>query len=229
MLQELIRHPRLSQRLKSHVRLPGKLLVIALCALIALVLFCTWNSTRARIPQLESDQQIVSSGIYAEWAKGNVMVLIRHAERCDHSHNPCLNDPTGITVAGSQVATEAGKGFQSLGLKNARVLSSPEVRAQQTAGFMFGPAIATQDWLNQCDSSYANKAFSHKQPGHNLVLVTHSSCIDELEQSFQVPDSERSSAYTSALFVAMDTNGKARILGQMNADKLRNLVTHPGN
>ncbi|WP_306452868.1 histidine phosphatase family protein [Pseudomonas alkylphenolica] len=219
----------MSKHLKLHVGLPAKVLVIAICTVTVFVLFCTWNSTRAGALQLVSEQQIVSSGIYAEWAKGNVMILIRHAERCDHSHNTCLNDPAGITVVGSQVATEAGKGFQSLGLNKAHLLSSPEVRAQQTARFMFGMAIPVQDWLNQCDGSFASNAFSHKQPGHNLVLITHSSCIEQLEQTLQVRDSERSSAYASALFLAMDNSGKARVLGQINADNLRNLVTHSGN
>ena len=58
-----------------------------------------------------------------------------------------------------------------LGLRNADVWASREVRTQQTAQFMFGKAIATQGWLNQCDHTFASNAFAHKQPGRNLVLL----------------------------------------------------------
>ena len=33
-----------------------------------------------------------------EWAKGNVIALVRHAERCDRSSLPCLGPLDGITV-----------------------------------------------------------------------------------------------------------------------------------
>lgn len=37
-----------------------------------------------------------------------VVVLFRHAERCDRSTNQCLSDKTGITVKGTQDARELG-------------------------------------------------------------------------------------------------------------------------
>ena len=88
--------------------------------------------------------------------------------------------------------------------------------------------MATQDWLAECDRSFARNAFSHKQPGHNLVLVTHSGCIDRVERQLKVPGGERSSEYASALFVSMGSNGKPRILGQMNAEYWQNLLAHAG-
>ncbi|PNB40148.1 histidine phosphatase family protein, partial [Pseudomonas sp. FW305-17] len=79
----------------------------------------------------------------------------------------CLNDPSGITVAGRQAATDVGLGLQHLGLGAVDVWTSPEVRTRQTAQAMFGKTIATQDWLNQCDGHFAENAFALKRKGHN--------------------------------------------------------------
>ena len=201
-----------------------KALFIGLCIVLALATLTAWASTRTRIVDLGTDKQMHSSGVYREWSKGAVIVLIRHAERCDRSSNACLDDPSGITVAGSQAATAVGTGLQQLGLDRADVLSSPEVRTQQTAHFIFGKAISSQDWVKQCDEDFTEAALAHKTPQHNLVLVTHSGCIDHMERELNVPGGLRSSDYASALFVSVAANGKPRILGQMNASQWQKLL-----
>lgn len=228
MLQGAINPTTVSRHVPRRRRLSTKTLAVAAGLLTLVAVFSTWYATRTQVMDLRSEQQMSSSGLYAEWAKGAVIVLIRHAERCDRSDNTCLSDPAGITVAGSESATEVGKGIAQLGLSNTELLASPEVRTQQTAHFLFGKVIATQDWLGECDRNFARNAFSHKQPGYNLVLVTHSGCIDRVERQLKVPGGERSSEYASALFVSMGSNGKPRILGQMNAEYWHNLVAHAG-
>lgn len=228
MLQGAINPTTVSRHVPRRRRLSTKMLAIAAGLLTLVAAFSTWYATRTQVMDLRSEQQMNSSGLYAEWAKGAVIVLIRHAERCDRSDNTCLSDPAGITVAGSESASEVGKGLAQLGLRNAELLASPETRTQQTAHFLFGKVVATQDWLAECDRSFARNAFSHKQPGHNLVLVTHSGCIDRVERQLKVPGGERSSEYASALFVSMGSNGKPRILGQMNAEYWQNLLAHAG-
>ncbi|MDD1015507.1 histidine phosphatase family protein [Pseudomonas rubra] len=203
-------------------------LLTGLGILFTLVILALWWSSRTQIVDLGSDNQMHNSGVYTDWAKGNIIVLIRHAERCDRSPNPCLDDLSGITLEGSHAASEVGSAIQRLGMDNAQVLSSPQVRTRQTAHFMFGKAIASQDWLTHCDKGFAHAAFEHKTADHNLVLVTHSGCIDQLERQLNVPGGERSSAYASALFVSMGRNGKARILGQMNANEWHKLVSSTG-
>lgn len=229
MLQSVITSPVLAGFTRRRRRLSTSTLAVVASVLVMLVAFSTWYATRTRVMDLRSEHQLNSSGLYAEWAKGDLIVLIRHAERCDRSDNACVGDPAGITVAGSQAATQVGKGIAQLGLQNAEVLSSPEVRTQQTAHFLFGKAIATQDWLGQCDGDFAKAAFTHKEAGYNLFLVTHSGCIDRVERQLNVPGGERSSEYASALFVSMGSNGKARILGQMNAEQWQKLVTRAGS
>lgn len=211
-------------------RLPrARTLLIGLCVLGALASVTTWVATRTQVVDLGSDNQMHRSGVYSEWAKGSVIVLVRHAERCDRSSSPCLNDPTGITVEGSQAAKGVGEGLQKLGLGNAALVSSPEVRTQQTAHFMFGKAIDTEDWVQQCDKDFTKSALAHKKTDQNLVLVTHSGCIDHLERQLNVPGGERDSAYASALFVSVGANGKPRILGQMNAPEWQRLLASTRN
>lgn len=204
-------------------------LLIGLCVLAALASVTTWVATRTQVVDLGSNNQMHRSGVYSEWAKGAVIVLVRHAERCDRSSSPCLNDPTGITVAGSQAAQGVGDGLQKLGLGNAKLVSSPEVRTQQTAHFMFGKAIDTEDWAQQCDKDFAKSTLAHKRADQNLVLVTHSGCIDHFERQLNVPGGERSSSYASALFVSVGANGKPRILGQMNAPEWQQLLANTRN
>ena len=40
------------------------------------------------------------TALAASWAKGEVVVLVRHAERCDRSTAPCPDTPDGITADG---------------------------------------------------------------------------------------------------------------------------------
>lgn len=191
---------------------------------VVLAALATWYATQTRVPDVNDAAQWRDSGIAAQWAQGNVILLVRHAERCDRSEHVCLADPQGITVLGSQQATEVGKGLSLLPQDGAERLSSPEVRTRQTAQFLFGQPLVTQDWVGDCDKDFAQAALAHKHAGHNLVLVTHSGCIDQLERRLHVPGGERSSAYASALFVAVPEAGRARLLGQVNARAWEHLL-----
>ncbi|MBK4995007.1 histidine phosphatase family protein [Pseudomonas sp. S37] len=224
MLQGVIENSP-NHRLTPALRLPTRRALIAtLCLLLALVVTAAWAHTRSAVPNLGNPQYLHSSGLRADWAKGLVTVVLRHAERCDRSRGACLGDPSGITVAGSRVASDVGHGLQQLGLDKADVWASPEVRTRQTAQAMFGKAIATQDWLNQCDAHFADNAFAHKRNGQNLVLVSHSGCMEQLEQALHVPASATPNSYASALFISQGSDGKTRLLGQMPASEWRKLV-----
>jgi phosphohistidine phosphatase SixA len=195
----------------------------ALCIALVLAALGLWSAMATPLTNLGSPQQMQRSGAYEQWAKGAVIVLVRHAERCDRSHGACLGDPSGITVAGSQAADALGDGLQRLGLASTDTLVSPEVRTRQTARFIFDNPVTPQPWLARCDSSFAQAALDHKRAGRNLVLVTHSGCIDQFERQLGVAAGERSAAYASALFVTLDEAGKPRILGQIQANAWRNL------
>lgn len=220
----VVDHPLMPARPRRRQRWRSPLFLLGLCSVLALALSSLWLVRGLAIVDLGSESQMRSSGVYADWAKGEVIVLVRHAERCDRSRNPCLGDPQGITQAGSQAAAQVGDGLQRLGLDHTDILASPLVRTQQTAHFMFGKLAASEDWLQQCNKGFADTALARKAAERNLVLVTHSGCIDQLERQLNVPGGERSSAYTEALFVSVGASGKPRILGRMNAPEWRKLL-----
>ncbi len=197
---------------------------VVLCLLLLLDVAAAWAQQRAAIPNLGNPHHLQHSGLYTDWAKGSVIVVLRHAERCDRSSEACLNDPSGITVAGRQAATDIGLGLQHLGLGAVDVWTSPEVRTQQTAQAMFGKTIATQDWLNQCDGHFAENAVALKRKGHNLVLVSHSGCMEQLEQALKAPSSATANSYASALFITRGNDGKTKVLGQMAASEWHTLI-----
>ncbi|MBF8670405.1 histidine phosphatase family protein [Pseudomonas putida] len=207
-------HPAIHARRKR--RLTRKALGAALGLCMVVAALSTWLATRTHIVDLGNERQLNDSGLLQDWADGAVIVMIRHAERCDSTPGPCLDDPTGITVAGSQAAGRVGQGLHQLGLNNADMLSSPKLRTRQTAHFILGQAVASEDWLEGCGNQFASEALAHKRPGHNLVLVTHNGCIDHFARQQKVAGGERESGYASALFVSVNSNGKARILGRLN-------------
>ncbi|MBJ9977883.1 histidine phosphatase family protein [Pseudomonas sp. S75] len=197
-------------------------LVIGLVLISASILF--WALTRTTVVNLADEAQLDASGLLQRWAEGGVIVMVRHAERCDSSPGRCLDDSTGITVAGSQAAQHVGEGLQQLGLGGADVLSSPKLRTRQTAHFLIGATVASENWLEDCDRGFAEQALDRKRSGHNLVLVTHSGCIDHFERDFQVDPADRRAAYASALFVSLDDHGHARILGRLNEPDWRRVL-----
>jgi phosphohistidine phosphatase SixA len=209
-------------------RLSRKALGAALGLCMVVAALTTWLATRTHIVDLGNEQQLSDSGLLQDWAEGAVIVMIRHAERCDSAPGPCLDDPTGITVSGSQAATRVGQGLNRLGLHNADLLTSPKLRTRQTAHFILGQAVASEGWLETCDSQFASEALARKRAGHNLVLVTHNGCIDHFARQQNVAGGERQSSYASALFVSVDSDGKARILGRLNEPDWQRVLASAG-
>ena len=136
------------------------------------------------------------------WAQGDVVALVRHVERCDRSTTPCLGPADGVTVRGEAVAQGLGEDFRQLGLNNADVFSSLLTRARQTADAMFVRPVEAQDWLFNCRGTMLRDVLEHKVPGRNLVLVTHSECMDQLETDMQVP-TDTPVAFGSTMFVSV--------------------------
>lgn len=96
-------------KLARPYRLPrAKALLVAMCVSLALVALAAWATARPALADLGNPHTLHSSGLHSAWSKGSVIVVIRHAERCDRSRGACLDDPTGITLAGSRVAADVG-------------------------------------------------------------------------------------------------------------------------
>ncbi|MDI2142410.1 MULTISPECIES: histidine phosphatase family protein [unclassified Pseudomonas] len=159
------------------------------------------------------------------WQAGEVVALVRHAERCDRSVNLCLGPADGITQAGNDSAALVGKGFVGLGMKQAQVFTSPLTRTVQTARAMFGQDATPQTWLESCGSSLRNDVVAHKVAKRNLVLVTHSGCISDFEKQTGFPHAV-AAEYGSTLFARIDDKGQLKVLGIMNADAWSQLNSH---
>ncbi|PHN27668.1 histidine phosphatase family protein [Pseudomonas sp. ICMP 460] len=182
---------------------------------IALLVACfvLWPSSPH---DLGIGNRLLTSQVLPSWRDGDLIVLVRHEERCDRSSNPCLGPPDGLTVVGSQQAELLGKAFTTLGMEHSDILASPITRTAQTAHFMFGKAELTSSQQAICGAAIGEELLSHKQPGRNLVFVTHSGCIADFEKSLGFPHATFPE-YGSALFVRLLANGKFETLGIMNS------------
>lgn len=202
-------------------RPPLSLLKKVLIGSVALVLpaliagFAVWPRSPLDLGKADN---MAKAGVLKYWAEGDVIAVVRHAERCDRSDASCLGVADGITHAGSLMAIRLGDRFRTLGMGNTDVEASPATRTAQSGQFMFGAASQTQPWLWGCaKNTLLQQAIAHKQAHRNLVLVAHSDCISKLEAQL---DYEHASAsgYGTTFFIHIDGNGKASSIGLLNPD-----------
>ncbi len=154
-------------------------------------------------------------GLKEHWRRGDVVVLVRHAERCDRSSNACLGPADGITRLGSTESQQLGRSYAGWGLGNTDIMHSPITRTAQTAQFMFDARSVSQQWLADCGKTMRDDVLSHKQAQHNLILVTHSGCISDFEKQTGFKHAA-ASEYDSSLFVWVTPQGKIDVLGIAN-------------
>ena len=66
----------------------------------------------------------------------------------------------------------------------------------------------------------------HKVPGRNLVLVTHSECMDDLEAGMNVP-TDTTFGYGASLFIKADgTSAQPQMLGYIETKDWGSIVPH---
>jgi phosphohistidine phosphatase SixA len=186
--------------------------------LIAVVVLAVVVFDPPELPDLSEGRPDTIANVLDSWQLGNAIVLVRHLERCDRSDAPCLDGEDGITARSVGVGMALGEDFLQLGLGRAVVYNSPLARTDQTADVLFGGYSSDRDWLYHCrkNETLLNDIMHFKQPGTNLVLVTHSTCIARFEQSLgfssDTPD------YGTAIFLDMDVGVKRpQVLGFLNA------------
>nr|WP_256353235.1 histidine phosphatase family protein [Pseudomonas sp. PDM30] len=186
--------------------------LVSALLVIPLVLFLL---RPAAVADLAHGNVTGAQALMTGWAKGDLIVLVRHVERCDHSTAPCLVGNDGITERSRSVAMGVGAHFQSLGLDKADIYNSPILRTAQTAGFMFNKVGTGEDWLIGCRGTMLRDALAHKVAGRNLILVTHSECMDQLEKDLHLPTSTL--GYGASLFISAETPQTPRMLGFIEA------------
>lgn len=176
---------------------------------------------------LASGENMSRAGLYASWKKGEVVVLVRHGERCDRSDKECLGPEDGITRNGNQVSAEVGRSLSQLGLGQTDVIASPSTRTVQTAAALFGHPVASQDWLFDCEKMNLGQVMAHKANDRNLVVVTHSGCIGQIESQQGYPHAEMSE-YDSAVFISLDKRSRPVIRGVLNPEDWKQLAIKGG-
>jgi len=178
---------------------------------------------------LESNS-IEAFNLKAHWAQGNVVALVRHAERCDHSDHQCLNGDTGITVIGKDISIKLGDNFEYFLTRDHTVFyNSPLKRTYQTAQFMFDGASISKEWLHDnCKERFLEDILKNKSDGINMVLVTHSTCINNLHNlnnnNLVTIDAGADTSYALTVFLTISKEDqKAYVLGYVYANDWKNL------
>ena len=167
------------------------------------------------------------AGLYASWKKGEVVVLVRHGERCDRSDKQCLGPDDGITRNGNQASAEVGRSLSQLGLDQTDVIASPSTRTEQTAAALFGHPVASQDWLFDREKLNLGLVMAHMANDRNLVVVTHSGCIGQIEKEQGYPHADNSE-YDSAVFISLDKRSRPVIRGVLNPEDWKQLAMKEG-
>ena len=196
---------------------------VVLASALVVIPLTVWLLQPAAVPDLAHGNVTGARGLTADWAKGNVIALVRHVERCDHSSAPCLNGNDGITDRSRSVAVGVGAQFEQLGLNKADIYNSPMIRTAQTAGYMFNKVGMGEEWLINCKGTMLRDALAHKVAGRNLILVTHSECMSQLEKDLKLPTSTL--GYGASLFISAETPQAPRMLGFIEASDWRSVTT----
>jgi phosphohistidine phosphatase SixA len=199
------------------------LVAVLLLIVVAIMGFVWWPKS---LMNLGHGDNMTTSGVYSQWEAGDVVLVVRHAERCDRSKHPCLGPVDGITQAGNDSAAALGKALNILGMSRTDTLTSPLSRTVQTAAAMFGKATVEQAWLLDCEHSpniMLSNVLAHKLPHRNLILVTHSGCISKFETQLGFTHAP-SSEYTSSLFVSLGSNNKPAALGFLNIEDWQSVL-----
>jgi hypothetical protein len=196
---------------------------VVLGSALLVIPLTVWLLRPAAVPDLAHGNVAGARALAADWAKGNVIVLVRHVERCDHSSAACLSGNDGITARARSVAVGVGAQFEQLGLSRADIYNSPMIRTAQTAGYMFNKVGVGEEWLINCKGSMLRDTLAHKLAGRNLILVTHSECMSQLEKDLKLPASTL--GYGASLFISAETPQAPHMLGFIEASDWHSVTT----
>lgn len=180
-----------------------------------------------RFIQPESLEAPDASAFQQRWTQGNVILLVRHMERCDRSSAPCLGAADGITARAGELAKSLGDTIARYGLATTDIYSSPLTRTAQTADLMFDHPVARQDWLYSCkDGDMLSHIRQHKAEHRNLVLVTHSECFDRLRENLHLTEGD-TPEYGETLVLFDNAANSPRIAGEIETRDWAELAHQP--
>lgn len=197
---------------------------VVLASVLLVIPLTVWLLRPGAVPDLAHGNVAGARALLSGWARGDMIVLVRHVERCDHSKAACLSGNDGITDRSRSVAVSIGAQFERLGLEKADIYNSPMIRTAQTASYMFNKVGVDENWLISCKGTMLRDALAHKVAGRNLILVTHSECMSQIEKDLKVPTSNL--GYGASLFVSAEPAQPPRMLGFIEASDWRTVTSH---
>lgn len=201
----------------ANISLPKTILSIGF---ISATFFAYEAFTRNTVENLDSHKKLIDAGLSEHWKSGNVILLIRHEERCDRSNIPCLAPDEGITAFGSERAKETGIRLKAhFEFDDAVISTSPMTRTVQTSDFMIGKASLLSDREAICGNDIVDKLLEHKHSGRNLIVMTHNTCMKDLIRSSGHRHSW-SPEYGSLLFSKTTSKNEIQIVGTLNSDDI---------
>ena len=139
-----------------------KWLVIAVALSVIALAVIVFESPA--IADLSEENRHEVPTLKAQWQKGEVIVLVRHLERCDKADSPCLTGTEGITARSVDKGQALSEDFYRLGLLNSDVYNSPLDRTAQTESIVFGDRGFDRDWLFNVKSLSSGTLWQTSRP-----------------------------------------------------------------
>ncbi|MGJ8516985.1 histidine phosphatase family protein [Carnimonas bestiolae] len=151
-----------------------------------------------------------------------VIVLLRHAERCDRSDHQCLNDQHGITVRGQQQAVALGRAWRMAMPHAYQTFSSDTLRTRQSAQGFTGTAsvnVLPQLGSHACKQASPEQLLKEvaERGASAKVLFTHSECLSHIAQ--QLADARFSPDYLTGIVLSVHSSG-VRVEGTITAQEM---------
>ena len=172
--------------------------------------------------------------IVNSWQRGDLIILVRHTEKCSKSEPGCSPDDPGLTAAGFDQPRQIGAKIRALGPAESDIYYSPTTRTELTARTAFtGDMQPLGFLLDDCAVDLMAKASRLKKQAVNLVLVTHSHCLNELRGDYRQPLLEFNAGddayYGVALFFNHTGNGDAEMVSCAAPEHWEEIRLHHGN
>ena len=156
--------------------------------------------------------------LVSQWQKNNVIMVLRHATKCEKDVPPCIDGNEVLTQRGRLEAALIGEGVQSSLMGEYLVSHSYLNRTRDTALIAFGTSTPKAELSKSCKLSFENYVQS-LETNTNHILVTHSSCMNSLKRL----DGERLIGFNTgkdphfgiAAFLEKKPEGKPELIGCM--------------
>ena len=154
--------------------------------------------------------------LVSQWQQNNVIMVLRHATKCDKDVPPCIDGNEILTQRGRLEAGLIGKGVQSSLMGEYIVSHSYLDRTREAALIAFGTSTPKAELSKSCKLSFEDYILS-LETNMNHILVTHSSCINSLKRL----DGERLIGFSTgkdphfgiAAFLENKPEGKHELIG----------------